>query len=60
MHSDHRDKNACWAIVKNYVAQHNDCTMKKVLILLEEGFATVTGKTYQKLIKKTNCQEDDF
>jgi len=34
--------------------------MKKVLILLEEGFAKVTSKTCQKLIKKINCQEDDF
>ncbi len=58
-HPELQPIETCWAIVKNYVAQHNDCTMKKVLILLEEGFAKVTSKTCQKLIKKTNCQEDD-
>jgi transposase len=50
----------CWAIVKNHVAQHNDFTMEKVWILLEEGFAKVTNKTCQKLIKKVNLQEDTF
>ena len=59
-HPELQPIETCWAIVKNYVAQHNDCTMKKVLILLEEGFAKVTSKTCQKLIKKINCQEDDF
>lgn len=34
--------------------------MKKVKILLEEGFAKVTATTCQKLIKKINRQEDDF
>lgn len=50
----------CWAVVKNYVAQHNDCIMKKVLILLEEGFAKVSYKTCQKLIEKINLQEEAF
>ena len=50
----------CWAVVKNHVALHNDCTMKKVWTLLEEGFAKVTAKTCQKLIKKVNTQEDTF
>ncbi len=59
-HPELQPIETCWAIVKNYVAQHNDCTMNKVLILLEEGFAKVTSKTCQKLIKKINCQEDDF
>jgi hypothetical protein len=34
--------------------------MGKVKILLEEGFAKVSAKTCQKLIKKINCQEDAF
>ena len=50
----------CWAVVKNYVAQHNDFTMDKVYTLLDEGFANVTNKTCQKIIMKTNRQEKDF
>lgn len=34
--------------------------MKKVLILLEKGFAKVTKKTCQKLIEKVNLQENVF
>jgi len=34
--------------------------MKKVFILLEEGFAKVTNKTCQKLIQKVNLQEESF
>jgi len=49
-----------WAIVKNHIAQHNNCTMKKVRILLEEGFEKVTDKTCQKLIKKVFEKEDAF
>lgn len=59
-HPELQPIETCWAIVKNHVAQHNDCTMKKVRILLEEGFAKVTAKTCQKLIKKVNIQEDIF
>lgn len=59
-HPELQPIETCWAIVKNHVAQHNDCTMKKVKILLEEGFAKVTATTCQKLIKKINRQEDAF
>ncbi len=59
-HPELQPIETCWAVVKNYVGQHNDCTMKKVLILLEEGFAKVTNKTCQKLIKKINLQEEAF
>lgn len=59
-HPELQPIETCWAIVKNYVAQHNDCTMKKVLILLEKGFRKVTKKTCQKLIKKINLQEKAF
>ncbi len=53
-HPELQPIETCWAIVKNHVAQYNDFTMKKVWILLEEGFAKVTNKTCQKLIKKIN------
>ncbi len=59
-HPELQPIETCWAIVKNHIAQHNDCTLKKVNILLEEGFAKVTSTTCQKLIKKINCQEDAF
>ena len=59
-HPELQPIETCWAIVKNHVAQHNDCTMKKVKILLEDGFAKVTEKTCQKLIKKIKLQEDTF
>ncbi len=59
-HPELQPIETCWAIVKNHVAKHNDCTMKKVKILLEEGFAKVTAKTCQKLILKINNQENDF
>ena len=59
-HPELQPIETCWAVVKNYVAQHNDCTMKKVFILLEEGFAKVTNKTCRKLIKKINLQEAAF
>ncbi len=59
-HPELQPIETCWAIVKNHVAQHNDCTMKKVRILLEEGFAKLTTKTCQKLIKKVSMQEDTF
>ncbi len=59
-HPELQPIETCWAIVKNHVAQHNDCTMKKVQILLEEGFMKVTTKTCKKLIKKINTQEDNF
>ncbi len=59
-HPELQPIETCWAIVKNYVAQHNDCTMKKVMLLLEEGFAKVNNKTCQKLIEKIKLQEEAF
>ena len=59
-HPELQPIETCWAVVKNHVAQHNDCTMKKVFILLEEGFAKVTDKTCQKLIGKVNLKEAAF
>jgi len=59
-HPELQPIETCWAIIKNPVAQYNDFTMKKVWSLLEEGFAKVTNKTCQKLIKKVNLQEKAF
>lgn len=59
-HPELQPIETCWAIVKNHVAKYNDFTMKKVQILLEEGFEKVTAKTCQELIKKIKTQEDIF
>lgn len=59
-HPELQPIETCWAIVKKHIAQHNDFTMKKVRMLLDEGFAKVTGKTCKKLIKKVRSQEDTY
>ena len=59
-HPELQPIETCWAVVKNHVALHNDCTMKKVHLLLDEGFKKVTAKTCQKLIKKVVKQENEF
>ena len=59
-HPELQPIETCWAVVKNHVAQHNDFTMKKVLILLEEGFEKVTENVCQKLIKKIYSEEEKF
>jgi transposase len=50
----------CWAVVKNYVAKHNNFTMEKVQELLEEGFKKVTAHTVQGIMKKVREQEDMY
>lgn len=59
-HPELQPIETCWAVVKNHVAQHNDFTMKKVSILLEEGFEKVTKNVCQKLIKKVYLEEEKF
>ncbi len=59
-HPELQPIETCWGVVKNHVAQHNDCTMEKVWSLLEEGFEKVTSNTCRKLIKKVNLQEEVF
>ena len=59
-HPELQPIETCWAIVKNHVAQHNNCTMEKVKTLLEEGFKKVTAKTCQNLIKKANTRGNEF
>lgn len=59
-HPELQPIETCWAVVKNHVAQHNDFTMKKIRILLEEGFKKVTSSVCQKIIQKVNLQEEKF
>lgn len=59
-HPELQPIETCRAIVRKHAARHNDCTMKKVRILLKEGFERVTAKTCQKVTEKVNIQEDSF
>jgi len=59
-HPELQPIETCWAIVKNHIERHNDFTMKKVRILLEEGCLKVTSKTCRKLIGKVRLKEDEF
>lgn len=59
-HPELQPIETCWAITKRHIAQHNDFTMKKVWMLLDEGFEKVTAETCQKLIQKVRLQEDVY
>lgn len=59
-HPELQPIETCWAVVKGYVAAHNDFTMKKVRELLEDGFNKVTPNTINGIIKKIIKEEDAF
>ncbi len=59
-HPELQPIETCWAVVKGYVATHNDFTMTKVQQLLEEGFHAVTDRTIKGILKKTRKEEDRF
>lgn len=59
-HPELQPIETCWAVVKRYVAAHNDCTMAKVHQLLEEGFSKVTDYTVKGILKKIRQHEDNF
>jgi len=59
-HPELQPIETCWAVVKGYVAAHNDFTMKKVWELLEDGFTKVTTNTINGIIKKVIKEEDSF
>lgn len=59
-HPELQPIETCWAITKRHIAQHNDFTMKKVRMLLDEGFEKVKAETCQKLIQKVRLQEDAY
>lgn len=50
----------CWAVVKGYVAKHNDFTMKNVKELLEQGFNKVDKQTISGILKTVKKKEDTF
>ena len=50
----------CWAVVKNEVAHHSDCTIANLWAQLDAAFEKVTTKTCQKIIEKIRSIEDKF
>jgi len=59
-HPELQPIETCWAVVKGYVAAHNDFTMATVKALLEDGFQKVTAHTIKGILKKVRLQEDEF
>jgi len=50
----------CWAVVKNYMADHCDFTMKNFRAKLPNAFAKVKPSTCKKLIAKVVKQEEKY
>ena len=50
----------CWAIVKNYMAENCDFTMKGLRDRLPEAFATVTSDTCKKIIAGVVVEEKKY
>lgn len=50
----------CWAVVKNYMADHCDFTMAGLYNRLPDAFSKITSKTCQKIIAKVVDQEDKY
>lgn len=59
-HPELQPIETCWAVVKNHVANYNDCTMESVRRLLEEGFEKVTMRTLRRIFKEVKKQEDMY
>lgn len=59
-HPELQPIEACWAVVKNHMADVCDFTMSGMRINLPEAFAKVTINTCAKVIAKVRRREDDF
>ena len=59
-HPELQPIETCWAVVKNYMADNCDFTMKGLRERLPEGFAKVTPQTCQEIIAKVNEQEGKY
>ena len=59
-HPELQPIETCWAVVKNYMADNCDFTMKGLHKRLPEGFAKVTVRTCQEIIAKVIEQEDEY
>lgn len=59
-HPELQPIETCWAVVKNYMADNCDYTMKGLRSRLPEAFLKVTSKTCQDIITKVSKQEDQY
>lgn len=59
-HPELQPIEACWAVVKNHMAEVCDFTMSGMRKNLPEAFAKVTKKTCTKVIAKVRRREDDY
>lgn len=59
-HPELQPIETCWAVVKNYMADNCDFTMKGLRERLPEGFAKVTANTCKEIICKVAEQEDRY
>ncbi len=59
-HPELQPIESCWAVVKNYMADNCDFTMKGMRERLPEAFAQVTPHTCQKIIEKVVAQEEKY
>ena len=59
-HPELQPIETCWAVVKNYIADNCDFTMRGLRRRLPEGFSQVTPETCAKIIKEVAEEEDRF
>jgi len=59
-HPELQPIEACWAVVKNHLADNCDFTMKGLREKLPRAFAKVTDETCHKIIAKIVKQEDRY
>jgi transposase len=59
-HPELQPIETCWAVVKNYMADNCDFTMKGLRERLPEGFTKVTPHTCQGIIAKVIEQEENY
>jgi transposase len=59
-HPELQPIETCWAVVKNYMADNCDYTMKGLRDRLSEAFLKVTPRTCGDIIAKVSKQEDKY
>ena len=59
-HPELQPIESCWAVVKNYMADNCDFTMKGMREKLPEAFAKVTSRTCRRIIAKVVAQEEKY
>lgn len=59
-HPELQPIECCWAVVKNYLADHCDYTMVGLRERLPIAFSKVTSGTIQEIISKVNRKEDEY